>query len=97
MDRNVQQIPAKYIIFPLNQILPCANFGDMCEVQYVGQTVRKFSKWWSAHRGSWNKRDKWDNSDQNGFIVTHEAFHCILNKPSNYDSYAVTFVEQTSF
>lgn len=44
MDRNVQQIPAKYIIFPLNQILPCANFGDMCEVQYVGQTVRKFSK-----------------------------------------------------
>jgi len=47
-------------IFPLRQMLTCANYGiyiatcKLCGEQYVGQTSNKFSKRWNSHRSSWN-------------------------------------------
>jgi len=85
--------------FPLNQSLIWANYGicvltyAICSQQYVCQTVNKFFRRWSAHRGTWNK------SDNRGDTLSRHCtvFHGIQNKPPNYDSCTVKFVEQPSF
>jgi len=70
MARTVSQFLIKNKTFPLNQKLTCANYGiyvaacAICHEQYVGQTANKFSTRWSAHRGTRNKPDARDDSDQ---------------------------------
>jgi len=100
---TVPQIMTKNRTFLPNQNLTCANYSIyvatcvICQRQYVGHMVNKFSKRWSSHRGTWNKPDKKKmtaaNSSHRGTINCSTA----SQKPPICEAYTVTFVEQTSF
>jgi len=99
----VSQIMSKNKTFPLNQKLTCANHGIyvatcvMCHEQYVGQTKNKFSTRWSSHRSNWN-RPNWEidenNKDRVALSQHFSDSHGNVNKPSIYEAYIVTFVEE---
>ena len=90
--------------FKLNQSLTCADFGIyvatcvICHEQHAGQTSKKFSKRWSAHRSNWNKQDcKTDSGkDQMALSRHYSENHGTINKPPLHEAYTVTFVEQPS-
>jgi len=52
----------------------------------------------STHRGTWNKPDNRDDSNQMALSWHNTMFYGILlNKPHAYDSCSVTFVEHPGF
>ena len=101
MVPNVSQLLTKTKTFKLNQSLTCTDFGIyvatcvICHEQYVGQTSKKFSKRWSAHRSNWNKQDCQTDSDKDQTWHYSEN-HSTINNPPLHKACTVTFVEQPS-
>jgi len=69
----------------------------ICNQQYVGQTVNKFSIEWTSHPSNWNKPDIMDDSDQIVSPRNYSVFHDIIHKPTVYQALTATFVKQPSF
>jgi len=86
MVPNVSQLLTKTKTFKLNQSLTCADFGIyvatcvICHGQYVGQTSKKVSKRWSAHRSNWNKQDCKTDSDKDQMALSRHY----SEKPRHY-------------
>ena len=84
----------------LTQKLTCKNFGIyvatciLCNAQYVGQTVNKFSVRWAAHRSTWNNFNLEQEGDQVALLRHFATFHSIKDEPNIYDCFTVTLVEQ---
>ena len=71
-------------IFALKQTLDCSNYGiyvatcRLCNQQYVGQTINKFSKRWCHHRFIWNQF-KCDNIDDKAALLHYyHTFHRLI-------------------
>ena len=65
-------------------------------MQYVGQTINKFSVRWTVHRSNW-KRCKFEENNDKAAILKHYAnYHeeILVNKPCISDCFRVIFVEQ---
>jgi len=77
---KVTALHSKVKLFPLRQMLTCANYGiyvaicKLCGEQYVGQTSNTFSKRWNSHRSSWNAVNLSDDQEQVPLLqhVVHE-------------------------
>jgi len=69
----------------------------ICNQEYVGQTVNKFSTEWTSHQSNWNKPDFVDDSDQIFLPRKYSVFHDILNKTTVYQALTATLVKQPSF
>ena len=103
MVPKVTALHSKGKLFPLRQMLTCANYGiyvvtcKLCGEQYVGQTSNKFSKRWNSHRSSWNTVNLSNDQEQVPLLhhVVHE--HKIEKKPKINECCIVTFVEQPSY
>ena len=103
MVPKVTALHSKGKLFPLRQMLTCANYRNyvatckLCGEQYVGQTSNKFSKRWNSHRSSWNADNLSDDQEQVPLLqhVVHE--HKIIKKPKISECSIVKFVEQTSY
>jgi len=65
----------------------------ICNQQYVGQTLNKFSIEWTSHPSNWNKPDIMDDSDQIVLPRNYSVFHDIINKPTVYQALTATFVK----
>ena len=80
MVSKVTALHSKGKLFPLRQMLTCANYGiyvatcQLCGEQYVGQTSNKFSKCWNSQRSSWNAVNLSDDQEQVPLLqhVVHE-------------------------
>jgi len=76
---KVTALHSKGKLFPLRQILICANYGiyvatcKLCGEQHVGQTSNKFSKRWNSHRSSWNTVNF--SNDQEQVPLLHHVVH----------------------
>jgi len=70
MVPKVTALYSKGKLFPLRQMLACANYRiyiatrKLCEEQYVGQTSNKFSKRWNSYRSLWNAVTLSDDQEQ---------------------------------
>ena len=103
MVPKVTALHSKAKLFPLRQMLTCANYGiyvatcKLCREQYVGQTSNKFSKRWNSNRSSWNTVNSSNDQEQVPLLhhVVHE--HKIEKKPKINGCFVVTFVEQPSY
>jgi len=80
MVPKVTALYSKGKLFPLRQMLTCANYGiyvatcKLCGEQYVDQTSNKFSKRWNSHRSSWNAVNLSDDQEQAPFIGGYRIF-----------------------
>ena len=103
MVPKIIALHSKGKLFPLRQVLTCANYGiyvatcKLCGEQYVGQTSNKFSKRWNSHRSSWDTVNLSNDQEQVPLLhhVVHE--HKIEKKPKISECFIVTFVEQPSY
>ena len=86
----------------LKQKLNCKNYGiyvaecKNCDMQYVGQTINKFSVRWTAHRSNWNKFKFEENNDKAALLKHYANYHeeILVNKPCICHCFRVIFVEQ---
>ena len=103
MVPKVTALHSKGKLFPLRQVLTCANYGiyvatcKLCGEQYAGQTSNKFSKRWNFHRSSWDTVNL--SNDQEQVPLLHHVVHedKIEKKPKISECFIVTFVEQPSY
>ena len=100
MVPKVTALHSKGKLFPLRQMLTCANYGiyvatcKLCGEQYVGQTSNKFWKRWNSRHSSWNTVSLSNDQEQVPLLhhVVHE--HMIKKKPKISECFIVTFVKQ---
>ena len=85
----------------LKQNLNCKNYEiyvpecKNCDMQYVGQTINKFSVRWTAHKSNWNKFEFEENNDKAAPVKYYANYHeeILVNKPCIYDCFRAIFVE----
>jgi len=86
-------------LFPLRQMLTCANYGiyvancKLCGEQYVGHTSYNFSKRWNFHRSQWNTVKLFDDQVLVP-LLQHVHEDKIEKKREISDRFVVMLVEQ---